>query len=189
MANGLPQGHYLIARSLEELYIRVVGLASMTNCVRLQEVLEEMHAQGCRRFIFDLDGCSGFDSTFMGLLLGIALKGGARNGNGSKEAKPAPAPGAPPLANGTTVVVVNSTAAHSKLLSDVGIDRVVRFHREPVRVPESMLLPLDDRPVEPLRRIRSMIAAHENLVRLGGGNVEKFGEMLDVLKRELQTEG
>jgi anti-sigma B factor antagonist len=143
-----------------------MGLATMTNSSRLQEALEDLRTQGFHRFVFDLEECTGFDSTFMGILLGVAL-GEARG----------PA--------GAAVMVVNSADSHLKLLSGVGIDRMVTVHVDPIEFPPVDLQRLDDRPVDALRRIRTMVAAHENLVRLGGPNVDKFGFLLDTLKQEL----
>jgi hypothetical protein len=181
------QGHFLVAATPDSFYIRVVGLATMLNSVGLQETLEDLLGRGIKKFLFDLESCTGFDSTFMGILLGIALpRDGERgngnghghgNGNGNGNGNGS---GAVP-----TVIVLNSSAAHVKLLSGVGIDRVVRLHPGTVKVPPLELKKLEDSPVEPVRRIRSMVTAHDSLVRLGGANVEQFGAMLDALKREL----
>ncbi len=178
MANGPgSQGHYLVAASEDSIYVRVVGLATMTNSARLQDVLDDVHRRGVRRFIFDLENCSGFDSTFMGILVGVAQggsNGSARNGDGDGNG------------NGeASVILVNAAPNHSRLLSGVGIDRMVHLHPGMVRFPGPDPEKLEDEPVDPLRRIRSMVSAHENLIRLGGANVEKFGAMLDALKREL----
>src|SRR4026208_962578 len=67
-----PQGHYLVAASQESFYVRVVGLATMNNSVSLQEVLADLPRQGFRRFLFSLASCTGLDSTFMGIVLGVA---------------------------------------------------------------------------------------------------------------------
>ncbi len=176
------QGHYLIAASQRSFYVRVVGLATMTNSVHLQEVLQHSRSQGFRRFIFDLGACSGLDSTFMGILLGVAM---GENGG--------PSPGDEEGSNGgdgpATVVLVNASSYLAGLLAGVGIDRVVKLHGEPVEFPPVGLQRLVDMPPDPLRRIRSMVTAHENLVRLGGQNVIKFASLLDALRRELGEGG
>ncbi len=153
-------------------FIRVVGLATMQNSTPLQEVLESLLHQGMRRFIFDLKNCSGFDSTFMGILLGIAL---GENGE--------PRPGGEN--KGASVFLVNVNHEHSKLLAGVGIDRLVQMHTEPIQFPPMELTRLEGGPTNSLRRIRSIISAHENLVRLGGQNQKAFSEILEILKREL----
>jgi anti-anti-sigma regulatory factor len=171
MASGLPpQAHYLVAASQQSFYIRVVGLATMMNCIHLQEVLAESRRQGYRQFIFDLAQCSGFDSTFMGVLLGLT-----RSDPGEQ----------PPRADAASVLLVNSSVMHARLLAEVGLDRVIRLHGEPIEFPPVELRRLEEGSLDPERRIRSVVAAHENLVRLGGPNIEKFGALLAALKREL----
>jgi len=176
MASGpQPSGHYMVAAASDTFYVRVVGLASMNNSARLQEVTEKLEGQGFRRLVFDLADCAGFDSTFMGILLGAAL------GSSRMAAEPS----VPEPAAGSPVVLVNANREHRRLLAEVGVDRVVRLHPEPIDFPPVELRRLDDRPADPASRIQSIVAAHENLVRLGGRNAEKFGALLKELKREL----
>jgi len=166
------QGYYLVAASQGSFYVRVIGLAAMTNSVSLQEVLADLPRQGFRRFIFDLANCTGFDSTFMGIVVGVA------------HAQTAPS-GAP---DGVAVLMVNAREEHIRLLTEVGLHRVVRVRREPIDFPPVTLKRLEERPADPRSRIRSIIAAHENLVRLGGPNIEKFGMILETLKREFNED-
>ena len=165
-----PQGHYLVAASQESFYVKVVGLATMNNSVSLQEVLADLPRQGFRRFFFDLASCTGFDSTFMGIMLGVA----------HAELPPSTGP-----RTELSVVLVNAREDHVRLLSEVGLHRVMKLRREPVAFPPLDLKRHEDRPADPRSRIRAIIAAHENLVRLGGPNIEKFGMILETLKREL----
>jgi anti-anti-sigma regulatory factor len=175
MSSGPPtQGHYLLAASGKTAYVRVVGLATMNNSAPLEEVLEDLHRHGCDQFIFDLSSCTGFDSTFMGLLVGLARREPAE-------------PGGP--AAGGSVVLVNSSEVHRRLLAEVGLDRVVRLRSEPIDFPAVELRRVDGAHVDPRLRIRSIVAAHENLVRLGGANIEKFSALLECLKRELDEDG
>jgi anti-anti-sigma regulatory factor len=174
MANGTQQqGQFLVAAATpDSFYVRVVGLATMSNSVSLQDTLDDARQGGARQFIFDLGACSGFDSTFMGILLGVALSEDRKNGNGGQ-------------GDGAKVILVNATEAHAKLFANVGIDRLVHLKSGAVKFPPVELKKLENGSPEPLRRVRSMVYAHENLVRLGGSNVEKFGAMVDALKREL----
>jgi hypothetical protein len=172
MSDSRPQGHYLLAYGPEGVYIRVVGLASMNNCTLLGEVLSGLRAEGFQRLMFDLAACSGFDSTFMGLLLGLT-----RPEDGADEGP------------GAAVVLVNASPEHRRLLAEVGVDRLVRLLAEPLEFPQTELRRLEEQPVAPQRRIRSIFSAHENLVRLGGANVEKFGSILESLRRELGDQG
>ncbi len=166
-------GHFLLAASGSIIFVRVVGLATMNNSFYLQEVLEDSRGRGFRQFTFDLARCGGFDSTFMGMLLGLAQEMAAPSA---------------PARSACEVVVVNADSSHRKLLAGVGVDRMVQIHPEAVQFPEVELRRLEDRPDDPKRRIRAIISAHESLVRLGGPNREKFGTLLDGLKREFAAD-
>ena len=170
------EDHYLVAASQKSFYVRVIGMATMTNSAGLQEVLADFRGRGFRRFIFDLGECTGIDSTFMGTMLGVAMEENVDPG-GEERPSGADVP--------VTVDLVNASSYLTDLITGVGIDRVLRLHSEPVELPRMDLRRLQDLPQDPMRRIRSMVAAHENLVRLGGSNLEKFGAMLDALRREL----
>ncbi len=85
--------------------------------------------------------------------------------------------------------MVNAREEHIRLLTEVGLHRMVKVRREPVEFPPVDLKRLEERPLDPRSRIRAIIAAHENLVRLGGPNIEKFGKILETLKREFGEDG
>ena len=103
------------------------------------------------------------DSTFMGILLGI-----------SREAK--------------LVVLVNTLEEHSRILSEVGIDRMVHLCDSPVELPAIELQRLESRAVSHDERQRVVLNAHENLVRLDSRNEEEFGQFVNLLRRELGDE-
>ena len=67
----------------------------MNNSVAFQQFANHLLAQGYPKFIFDLASCDGFDSTFMGIVLGIRQAG-------------------------RLVVIVNTSAMHRKTLGEVG---------------------------------------------------------------------
>jgi hypothetical protein len=161
---GQAPGHFLVAASDGAVYTRVIGLGTMNNSIAYKQFLDRLQREGYRRFIFDLSQCEGFDSTFMGILLGVALGGGS-------------------------VVVVNAGAPHRRLLGEVGIHRVVRLCEEPVELPVIDLQRLEEGPVDPGVRLRTLRAAHENLAELDTSNQEKFALFLEELRRELGEDG
>lgn len=135
----------------------------MNNSISFKQLLDRLRERGFRRFVFDLSECEGFDSTFMGILLGLALGDGR-------------------------VVIVNPSAQQRDLLSEVGIHRVVELCDRPIRPPDVDLEDLDTAPVDPRERVREMLVVHENLVRHDPRNREKFGGFLEALRRELGEE-
>ena len=55
------------------VFIKVNGRASYVNCDPFRRFLHEMLAEGQNKFVFDFTDCSGLDSTFLGILAGVAL--------------------------------------------------------------------------------------------------------------------
>jgi anti-anti-sigma regulatory factor len=154
------QSHYLVATSEEVVYARVMGLGTMSNSVPLKQFFEGLKGRGYRKFVVDLSACGGFDSTFMGVLLGLALA----------EA---------------VVVLVNVRDEHRRLLQEVGLHRLVEVCPGPISLPQIAMARLDAGAVKAEERIRVMLAAHENLVRIDRRNEEKFGAFIQALRQEL----
>lgn len=160
MKSTLPsRGRFLVAVSGNVVFARVLGLATMQNSVSFKEFLERVQEEGYRKFVLDLDECPGFDSTFMGILLGLALRQGS-------------------------VVLVNVKAPLRKLLEDVGIHCVVTICEHAMPFPEAAMQELDLK-VDGGSWVRHVLAAHESLVRHDRRNEAKFGAFLDDLRREL----
>ena len=149
-----------MATTSEVVYSRVVGLGTMNNSVSFKQFLDHLREKGLRKFIFDLGECAGFDSTFMGILLGLAL------GEGE-------------------VVLVNVSGHQRKLLAEVGLHRLIRVCSGQVAVPDIVLQRLEQRTVAQDVRWRLILEAHEDLVRLDGRNKEKFEDFLKAVREEL----
>ena len=157
------KGFFLVATSDDIVFAQVVGLGTMNNSIGFQQFIVNLPEKERRKFIFDLSQCDGFDSTFMGILLGI-----------SREAK--------------LVVLVNTLEEHSRILGEVGIDKFVQLCDSPLELPEIELQRLESSAVSQNERQRVVLNAHENLVQLDSRNKEKFGQFVDLLRGELGEE-
>ena len=54
--------------------INVIGVGTFENAVTFKTGYAELIAEGVREFIVDLSECGHLDSTFLGIILGLALK-------------------------------------------------------------------------------------------------------------------
>ena len=173
MLNWSERGHVLATFDEEVVYCRVVGVGNMNNCAPFQSFSVRLQKQGYREFVLDFSRCDGLDSTFLGILLGIAV--------GDSRCR-------------AHVVVVNASESVKRILGEVGIDRLVEVHAEAMQLPEIPMQRLDPLPAEDeLRgdqdRIQMILEAHENLCRLAGSNNrDRFGSFLNILRQELATE-
>ena len=163
MPDWSERGHVLATCDEEFVYCRVVGLGNMNNCAAFQSYSQQMRDRGYREFILDFSSCDGLDSTFLGILLGIAL------GDRTTPAH---------------VVVVNASDGVRRLLGEVGIDRLLEVCPERGALPEIPLQRLQEEQRE-RDRIQMILRAHEDLCAVDSANHQRFGQFLAALKKEL----
>ena len=177
---------YLVATTPGSIYIRLVGLCTMNNCTPLQEFLEAQALKGGREFIFDFSTARGFDSTFMGILIGFSLGERAFEDEawGSANTDEAGA-----QRERCRVILVNLSPEFRKLLASVGVDRVVEFCDLKQAAPDIKLTRLKGSAVSADQRLARVVKAHEHLVQLDKRNEQKFGLFLEMVKKELEAQG
>ncbi|MFQ5654375.1 MAG: STAS domain-containing protein [Planctomycetota bacterium] len=166
MLNWSDRGHVLATCDERVVYCRVVGIGNMNNCAPFQSFSERMQAQGYREYVLDFSHCEGLDSTFLGILLGMAL-------NDDEER--------------SHVVVVNATDGVSRVLAEVGIDRLVEVLPEAMTLPDVPMRRLEGVEAHGVDPMGMILKAHENLCRVGPSNQERFGGFLRLLRKELKA--
>ena len=65
---------FLINADSDPVIIRIEGRASFQNSSSLQDFMTEMRRQGKVRYVIDFAHCTSMDSTFLGVLAGVALE-------------------------------------------------------------------------------------------------------------------
>jgi len=130
--------------------------------------------KGVNRLIMDMSDCIGMDSTFMGVIAGLASR--LKHQTGGK------------------IYMINLHARTQSLLSTLGLDRIVETYllgREPkdIQVLVSHETHLDNLSPEDRGRQETaslMLEAHENLVALSEKNRPKFKDVLTFLREDLK---
>ena len=89
------------------------------------------------------------------------------------------------------MIIVNCSDEQRKLLSSVGVDRVVELCQQPINfpVPEAKLSRVKQEPVGVERQLRSIVKAHQDVIQLDGANEEKYGAFVNLVKQELEKHG
>jgi hypothetical protein len=171
MSGKGPSGVFRIARSGDAIYVRVVGLATMTNSATFKDFADRMQSEGYRAFVVDLAECRGVDSTFMGLLLGLA------QGSGSGSAR-------------DKLLVVNANAHCRKQMESIGLHRLLRIQSEPAALPCDLALhELPESEPSPVQRLKLIMKAHQDLIAIDKKNEEKFGAFLKDIAKNLGARG
>ncbi len=159
-------GYLEVARSGTAIYARVVGLGMATVGIDFWDFSEEMVKQGFNRFIVDLSQCRSMDSTFMGVLVGIAES--------------------PKVKAGEAVMVINPNDHHMKLMDGLGLPKMISIRSGRTELPEIEMRRLDAFPRTSEERILKIRDVHARLVALDRRNEEKFKLFLKLLDQELK---
>jgi anti-anti-sigma factor len=153
--------------------IRVIGRGSFKNSTALKDFSSHAVEQGILVLILDMAACAGMDSTFMGVLAGLALR---------------------LEKNGGSVELANLNERMTALIATLGLDLVVRAHPPGGAPPE--LAPLLEAETDQAsireaefphaRTAETMLEAHETLVRISPDNLPKFRDVIEYLREDVQ---
>ncbi|RKX31361.1 MAG: hypothetical protein DRP22_03875 [Verrucomicrobia bacterium] len=166
----------LVAEVGKQAVIRVIGRGSYQLAPSLKRYGEQAIRKGFDRLIFDMRHCTQMDSTFMGVIAGLASRlSQERHGE---------------------ILMVNLTSHARGLLSTLGLDTVVRpaVVGTPVEELKSLLgdaadfVELDVR--EDVTETRkTMLEAHRELMNLTPENVPRFRDVVEYLEKSSPSAG
>ena len=167
MAEAAPNSVYLVDAYSDPVAVRITGRACFQNSVCLRDFVTEMLKQGKTRFVFDFLHCTSMDSTFLGVLAGIALELKKRPGGGSLVLA---------RLGARNLELVRNLGLHRLLTVDAG-DYALGFGKgeQPLVCPDQ----------SELDHARLVLEAHENLVTADESNRTKFQDVLAFLKNRV----
>jgi len=155
-------------------YVQVYGRGTFKISTALKQFGLAAVGCGCRRVILNMSHCIGMDSTFMGVLAGLAVR--------MKEC------------GAERIALVNLSEKTRGLLATLGLDQVLQTclsgqtpaELEPWvgRVPDMEALER----VEESRQAtaETMLEAHENLVEVSAENFPRFKDVLTFLREDIE---
>lgn len=162
-----PKANYIdVARIGDAVAFRVSGLGNMLASPAVWGLAERMISEGVSKFAFDLSHCLGLDSTFMGMIAGLAHRVAV-------------------LEQGGWVCVVNASLRVREGLELLGVDKFVRvkttFPFEDIEMQR-----LDTGRYGTQERLDIIRRAHEALVDIDRRNRACFGPFLESLSKKLE---
>ena len=154
--------------------VRVVGRGSFKNSPALKDFVADALANGAESLALDMSACAGMDSTFMGVLAGIAMRLRKENRGGE-------------------VILVNLDDKLSALLTTLGLNLIVHGYAAgttPSDIAlalacESGLQTVSSSGAEPRRTAETMLEAHQNLVDISPKNLAKFRDVIEYLREDV----
>lgn len=132
--------------------------------------------RGATRLVFDMSDCIGMDSTFMGVIAGLAflLKEHSRE----------------------KIMMVNLSPRTEGLLTTLGLDQLVQTYRVN-SIPEDIASVLathngfnkvDNKDSTRRETAEMMLEAHRNLIELSPENLPRFKDVLTFLQEDMEKE-
>ncbi len=165
-------GNLLVAVKAAFALIKVSGRATFKLAPSLKRFCMNALDHGCRQIIFDMEECQGMDSTFMGVLAGVAIH------PGGGDAK---------------VIVINLSPRTHEMLVTLGLERVLECHalNEPLpelkqRLAAALHLEGLEDDNDRVLSLTTMLQAHQHLVDIDPENLARFRDVLTYLNQEVQ---
>ena len=155
-------------------FIKLPGRANFATSVDFKTLVNGVRDQGVNHFVLDLGECVTMDSTFLGVLAGLAL----RNSDGKETA-----------ANGKKLKLdlLNPNARVADLLDNLGVVHLFNVLQQENPCTALFEPVNNDRPAPSKEEMsRNCLEAHELLMRINPDNVPKFKEVTKFLAEDLR---
>jgi hypothetical protein len=144
--------------------VKVFGRANFQYAVPLRDLV--LSLDGFEYFKFEMSDCQAMDSTFMGVLTMIALKGDNSDG---------------------VVEIWNASDFIKKLLVDLGVDDLFEFNNGQLDISEANVN-ASSKAADVLAVAKTVVEAHETLAEANEDNVSKFKAVIELSKEELKAQ-
>ena len=158
----------LVATDKKYAQVRVIGRGSFSCSQSLRDFCTRVIDTSIKKLIIDLSECVSMDSTFMGVL--------AMVGRRCRE-KPCP------------VEIVNVDKAKRKLLKGLGLEKLFIFSYTNTHQVnwETLCNTTDDsQNGSRLEKAKTMLEAHEALIKVDKNNKPKFKNVIEFLKEDIK---
>lgn len=142
--------------------IRVKGNASFACAPPLRELAKKLASEPFGGLKIDLEECTWMDSTFMGMLAMLGL-------NAKKKGVPAE--------------IWNASEQNEKLLCGLGLKKVFAFLTGESGAADDAPAASNDTTEE--GRARNVLDAHQTLMDIDVGNVQKFEKVVEYVKKDI----
>ena len=153
--------------------IRVEGRGSFKISPPMKQFIHKaIDVHSAERILIDMSGCIGMDSTFMGVIAGIACY---------IKSKP-----------NVQFKLINLSEKNKKLLVTLGVDRVVDYSLSTTDDEKDLIANLNGETLEPdptnkLEVATTSLLAHETLVDINPENYGKFKSVVELLQDDVDA--
>ncbi|MGF1449306.1 MAG: STAS domain-containing protein [Opitutales bacterium] len=161
---------FLIDAYSEPAVLRIEGRANYLNCTPVGPALEQLVRQGKGSIAVDFGHCGGMDSTFLGIMAGVALALRRRDPPGE-------------------LLLCRMGERNRELVHNLGLHRIARVvEGEPQGASHDPQHDeaLESKPVTHDEEARIVLQAHKNLVEADQSNARRFEDVITFLKNQVE---
>ena len=165
------QPEFIVCVDTDPVIVRINGKANYLNCSPVNDFFDHILSEEPRSFLVDFSKCLGMDSTFLGVLAGVATKTMRQHPPGK-------------------VILANLNSQNKQLIRGLGL-----HHLPTVQIEDGMEVSADaeshQRRIEGLDTSKEaspemILEAHERLMKLNRANERRFQDVVKFLRREAE---
>ncbi len=161
---------FVVCIENDDVIVRINGKATYMNCSPINDFFERILMEGHNHFEIDFANCLGMDSTFLGVLAGVASKTMRNDPQGD-------------------VVFANLSPQNKQLIRGLGL-----HHLPTVKIEdnidygcsdESSAVEINGIHVDKEANHEMILEAHERLMELNRANERRFQDVVKYLRRDV----
>jgi len=157
--------HYKVHVTPENAFVRVFQKASFLNCAPLRSFFEECLVVGRRNYVVDFQECSSMDSTFLGILVGLAMKLRKFEDDGR-------------------LTLINLKDRNLETVRNLGIHKIAYVNPDDLSSDERELNDLESNEGRESVGSETICQAHKTLMELNERNSKMFCDVVNFLERQ-----
>ena len=157
--------HYKVHVTPENAFVRVFQKASFLNCAPLRSFFEECLVVGRRNYVVDFQECSSMDSTFLGILVGLAMKLRKFEDDGR-------------------LTLINLKDRNLETVRNLGIHKIADVNPDDLSSDEGELNDLENNEGRESVGSETICQAHKTLMELNDRNSKMFCDVVNFLERQ-----
>jgi len=150
--------------------IKISGRATFVSSVDLNKLVEELANRGQKHFVFDLTDCVMMDSTFLGVLAGIALKLASKTETANCQPQ-----------------LLNANPRISEVLENLGMAHLFKLVNSKGQLTNAYE-PAKSENVSQVEITRTCLEAHKLLMSIQPENISKFKDVAQFLAEDLKRQ-
>ncbi|MBR6388801.1 MAG: STAS domain-containing protein [Opitutales bacterium] len=155
---------YFVRIDISKAYLEIVGRANYLNCKAVGEFFDMALRRGCGAFYINFARCKGMDSTFMGMIAGLALRL-------LKSGKPG------------AVSLCSIDGRNLELVENLGLESIVKLENscDVFNAREVLNSQTATKP--------EILSAHKSLIEANPANAREFEDIVKFMQREIERSG